>query len=387
MTLKTGNFKKFGIFLEMLFSAMEGASNTVALEVLTMKDLHKAGAVNAPSTHHEAEKLYLIITVHYPLPLMLRNEKSFDELHARLKDSESERLATVQELSLMMRENDRLKHLLKSSAGDALVLSSKEAKELQDQLVQVQLALQGSQQCGHHQVHATLASIVSVLATKLLPAAPPAVTKLSKPRSVSNGPVPPSKGKPRPVARSLSNSKPKPSPSLAPKRTNYTIVKSEPLDRRPLAKRGKQARRADAVATSSPRRPSSSPFQRFDPTLYVREREAKLEERRSRSRQASRSNVSSSQSISRERTPSNRSLPRSDRGKDTRKLELSKERPRAAKPDGHPLHDRRPVHLPRQSLLERSSPVQSPRPNADPDPDLIDQRLAQLQLFLQTALK
>jgi hypothetical protein len=44
-----------------------------------------------------------------------------------------------------MRENDRLKHLLKSTSGDAMVLSEKEAVAMQNQLVQVQLALQDSE--------------------------------------------------------------------------------------------------------------------------------------------------------------------------------------------------------------------------------------------------
>jgi coiled-coil domain-containing protein 61 len=111
MTKKTGNFKKFSIFIEMLLSAFDKSTKTVSLELLSMKDLqHKQG--------NDSGKIYLIVTyavafdrfnyllvdarVHYPLPLQLNDGKSYQELLDKLRESETERLASVQELSLVL---------------------------------------------------------------------------------------------------------------------------------------------------------------------------------------------------------------------------------------------------------------------------------------------
>nr|KAJ3421826.1 Coiled-coil domain-containing protein 61 [Polyrhizophydium stewartii] len=95
VTKKTGNFKKFHIFVEMLLSAMQkvpsppshavspgAASNlqlmqpnsTVTLDLLTAQDLDVVQG--APSPAATDSKIYLIVTyavafdrVHYPLPL------------------------------------------------------------------------------------------------------------------------------------------------------------------------------------------------------------------------------------------------------------------------------------------------------------------------------
>ena len=72
MTLKTGNFKKFALFVEMLFSGLEKSTNTVSLDILTMKDLQKVG-VGSKQGQAAADaglrddgvpdsKLYLIVT-------------------------------------------------------------------------------------------------------------------------------------------------------------------------------------------------------------------------------------------------------------------------------------------------------------------------------------
>ena len=43
MTLKTGNFKKFSLFVEMLFSGLDKSTNTISYDILTMKDLQEKG--------------------------------------------------------------------------------------------------------------------------------------------------------------------------------------------------------------------------------------------------------------------------------------------------------------------------------------------------------
>lgn len=39
ITQKTGNYKKYGVFLKMLFSSLNKSSDTVYLDVLTVQDL------------------------------------------------------------------------------------------------------------------------------------------------------------------------------------------------------------------------------------------------------------------------------------------------------------------------------------------------------------
>lgn len=71
MTLKTGNFKKFALFVEMLFSGLEKSTNTVSLDILTIKDLQKVGVGSKQGQAADAglwddgmpdSKLYLIVT-------------------------------------------------------------------------------------------------------------------------------------------------------------------------------------------------------------------------------------------------------------------------------------------------------------------------------------
>ncbi|XP_072031836.1 centrosomal protein CCDC61-like [Amphiura filiformis] len=86
LTHKTGNFKQFSIFVNMLESAIVKASESVTLDLLTYADLEslrnrKAGAgsrSNIPGAQKAAlsTKRYLIVTytvefdrIHYPLPL------------------------------------------------------------------------------------------------------------------------------------------------------------------------------------------------------------------------------------------------------------------------------------------------------------------------------
>lgn len=80
ITQKTGNFKKFSVFIKMLHSALKDESNSVYMDVLTAQDLEelkrkKLGAPASAATT-TSTKRYLILTstnefdkVHYPLPL------------------------------------------------------------------------------------------------------------------------------------------------------------------------------------------------------------------------------------------------------------------------------------------------------------------------------
>ncbi len=68
MTSKTGNFKKFAVFIRMLSSALSRTSDVVFIDLLTSADLEllkarKSGAPSASSTSSAtSNKRYLILT-------------------------------------------------------------------------------------------------------------------------------------------------------------------------------------------------------------------------------------------------------------------------------------------------------------------------------------
>lgn len=83
ITAKTGNYKKFNVFVRMLLSAIRQESESVFVDLLTYADLEtlksKKGPGQAPlkRTIPPNNKRYLILTyaaefdrVHYPLPLL-----------------------------------------------------------------------------------------------------------------------------------------------------------------------------------------------------------------------------------------------------------------------------------------------------------------------------
>jgi coiled-coil domain-containing protein 61 len=91
ITSKTGNFKKFAVFVRMLHSAVLQQSDAVYVDLLTYQDLEllksrkaaaAAGTAAAGATQQQRQlpannKRYLILTyasefdrVHYPLPLL-----------------------------------------------------------------------------------------------------------------------------------------------------------------------------------------------------------------------------------------------------------------------------------------------------------------------------
>jgi len=84
LTHKTGNFKQFNIFANMLESAITKASDSVTLDLLTYNDLENLrqkktnlkSNIPAPRSQQLTSKRYLILTytvefdrIHYPLPL------------------------------------------------------------------------------------------------------------------------------------------------------------------------------------------------------------------------------------------------------------------------------------------------------------------------------
>ncbi|TPX37559.1 hypothetical protein SmJEL517_g00457 [Synchytrium microbalum] len=115
MTRKTGNFKRFSVFVEML------TTPTISLDLLTHSDLltlkKVSHTVKAKQTKSDLARFYLIMTyavafdrVHYPLPLVLASaDESASTLRAAIQELKQERGRHLQEIQRLLKENDRLK--------------------------------------------------------------------------------------------------------------------------------------------------------------------------------------------------------------------------------------------------------------------------------------
>ncbi|KAJ3219448.1 hypothetical protein HDU67_001279 [Dinochytrium kinnereticum] len=293
---KTGNFKRFSIFIEMLFSAIRKSSPVVGLDILTNEDLdHLKRGEKQPfagtSTNISGRKVYLILTyavafdrVHYPLPLSMTDEvqSNGSNVISSLRDEvnrlQSERLNHLEKISWLLKENDRLKHLLKhesqkmidntplvvlfliflatTSINFALSVtkstsSSTTASFLQPSLIdRLQSVLYEIEEARAHYKHTRnlsepLKSLVDILADMVSHAKP----------SGSRGRVPRDRTQPKTrTGKVLAEDH----GAYNRKPTSYKVIKSRPL----VLESPEKLR----TYSPSPARRSGS-FQRFDPTL------------------------------------------------------------------------------------------------------------------------
>jgi hypothetical protein len=103
ITSKTGNFKKFPIFVRMLHTALQQDSDSCFIDLLTYQDLEvlkakKAAAANTNNNNNmrqlpPSNKRYLILTylsefdrVHYPLPLLQDDAPDPERLKAAIRE-------------------------------------------------------------------------------------------------------------------------------------------------------------------------------------------------------------------------------------------------------------------------------------------------------------
>ncbi|KAG2447714.1 hypothetical protein HYH02_007174 [Chlamydomonas schloesseri] len=163
ITAKTGNFKKFPVFVKMLLSALKQASDSVFVDLLTYQDLEvlksrKAGGqAPPPRTQPPNNKRYLIMTyaaefdrVHYPLPLLFEENPDPQHLKRIISQlrSEVEGLQVEAgsrrggepsaELRRLREENvalqRQLKQLERGGAGTSAVAESGDTRELAREL-------------------------------------------------------------------------------------------------------------------------------------------------------------------------------------------------------------------------------------------------------------
>lgn len=83
ITQKTGNFRKFDVFVKMLVSGIKQETEAISLDIMTYQDLEflrnkKDNSTSSSKSNISSNKRYMILTsanefdrIHYPLPLNL----------------------------------------------------------------------------------------------------------------------------------------------------------------------------------------------------------------------------------------------------------------------------------------------------------------------------
>ncbi|KAI9202780.1 uncharacterized protein BJ171DRAFT_513181 [Polychytrium aggregatum] len=318
ITKKTGNFKRFSVFIEMLISSLDKANRAVSLDLLTPSDVEKLGKARSARSDDSArpsrEKIYLILTyavafdrVHYPLPLV-PSEVSYEQCHilkhqvqSLQKQLVSERTKgdqSIEDLSKLMKENDRLKHEIKQlmdRKSPANVsrshLSDKHLDSLQSKTRTKIKAIRkcirelydGSAVEGSIEAHLfDLEDIFSQIMDQLFYER----SQKQKRSSSVSAPIERRLGPGYGLAtRESRQSSPAKRHQTRVTSSGYNIVKSRPLN----ADISVMPRSTGSIdRRQSPRAKSASPFRRFNPTQYIQERDKKMEERRSLSRERGR---------------------------------------------------------------------------------------------------
>ncbi|XP_028396331.1 coiled-coil domain-containing protein 61-like [Dendronephthya gigantea] len=346
LTHKTGNFKQFKVFVNMIESALNKDSPSVSLDLLTYADLQSlreqkpgTGVTNIPgarSTSQLSTKRYLILTytvefdrIHYPLPLPYVGKP--DPVH-------------LQDMNRKLK--DEIKNLKNQLTKEAQSYQAEKKQKQLDNLLNEKENVEKEFNAFQREVkHSSLADtakeirvlkkVIKNLEGELLKEKTKYQKMLSK-KSQENRDLlqelKEARGNERNLrarCRNLTNelallkrqgAKIRQSPSAGSVPRTSSAKKTNYIPRRTASKERKvtpQSRRR----TRSPS-PSAANVPRFDPTAYVKEKQRKLKEaRESRSRSRTRSG---SKPILRKRSVS------SDRG--------SPREPRARRQDGNRIY-------------------------------------------------
>ncbi|KAJ7559917.1 hypothetical protein O6H91_04G106700 [Diphasiastrum complanatum] len=148
VTQKTGNFKRFSVFVKMLQSAIHQDSDCVFVNLLTYNELEVLRARKTKDElqtirHMTTNKRYLILTyvgefdrVHYPLPLMSEDNSEPDILKRMIKRLKLE----VENLKLQLHEREEIMRTQDDSTR-AAVIENSELKRLKKENMSLQAQL------------------------------------------------------------------------------------------------------------------------------------------------------------------------------------------------------------------------------------------------------
>jgi coiled-coil domain-containing protein 61 len=244
ITTKTGNFKSFKIFMEMLDEAIHSPSTRLKLELVEAKQLGL-----------KSDKLYLVLTyavaydrIHYPLPL---------QSNERLEPIDHERTDTLSQLSKLTVENDQLRHLLKQ----ATPLTPLKLQDLFKRVESIEERLERvvSQSDLRQMVSKFKNVLVDFRGYKVVKSEPLGVKNRSNTRD--------SYGSQKTIPKSASRDREK---ATKPSRT------TSKTPTRPTARpTSRPTARTNSRPTSRDSRTSPKPFKRFDPTDYIKQRNEK----------------------------------------------------------------------------------------------------------------
>ncbi|KAI9095926.1 hypothetical protein DFS34DRAFT_168309 [Phlyctochytrium arcticum] len=253
ITRKTGNFKRFSVFVRMLLSAVNQSTDTVKLAFVSAKDIQALSKVKQVPQPDE-DKLYMILTyavafdrVHYPLPLVASTQATSV---AREIDDESD--------SFTARRIPTAVHTPARYSSHSLFESLSDIVQLIERL------------CMEYRIPTH-----SPLRRKLLEKTRQLRDGYSEgqnPSRLFSGKAPSRAGSKSEALRSSSRNVSK----AKPIQKTYMPLKSMPLQ---------SSLKQNLSITSRSSSRSNSPFRRFDPTLYVQEKSRKLQERRNSSRE------------------------------------------------------------------------------------------------------
>ncbi|KAM9258586.1 centrosomal protein CCDC61 [Morus bassanus] len=265
LTRKTGNFKQFSIFCNMLESALTQSSESVTLELLTYADLEtlrsrKIGAIARPSPSAASPlsaKRYLILVysvefdrIHYPLPLPYAGRPDPAALRRLVRDLREElaqlraRREDDRRDTEIRRLRDELQRALEEKRAQAAAL-----RHVEDELTQ--------EKTRHRREHRQLAAELAEATASERRLQLRVKSLTAELASYKRGRRTPAGVAPRPQERrSLSGSRPPPSRSAS--RESRGGSQGRPPPRSP--------------SPAGPRPP------RFDPTAFVRARQRRQKE-------------------------------------------------------------------------------------------------------------
>ncbi|OAJ44248.1 hypothetical protein BDEG_27510 [Batrachochytrium dendrobatidis JEL423] len=396
ITIKTGNFKKFSIFVEMLLSAMQRPNSTVSLDLLTWQDLDAVKNSGLPNRTKQFDdgKMYLIITyavafdrVHYPLPLVKQNSPKLSSNDARQKQ-------LLQDMASLLKENDKLRYQIKSMELDAHTAqpshntqSTQAENELQSVLVTIRRKLRETlrryprdrfSQSAYDGLYKSLNDIFEL--AQNYHCSNQSVKATSKPQRSSQ-----SSTHKKHQVRSYSNSSARlnrhSSPQLS-ERSGYKVIKSEPL----VATRHDPPIRKSNSLRSNSRKPSMSPFRRFDPTQYILDKERKQADKRS----LSRDHISRSRDVTRSSSINSNSSYESKIRDNTHQGRSSSKRiptySSQTRESSISINGERSISKSRPSYLQPGPTKKKYLDENSPTDDTIESRLAQLQMYLASVV-
>ncbi|XP_068682956.1 centrosomal protein CCDC61-like isoform X1 [Montipora capricornis] len=311
LTHKTGNFKQFTVFVNMLESALSKNSNSVSVDLLTYGDLeslrsqqhqrpgfgtqHIPGAKTRSQLH---SKRYLIMTytvefdrIHYPLPLPYVGKPDPVQLQETIRK--------------LRQENQLLKEqLIKGSRSVGLSHLQKENDKLVKEKMEIEKKLETFQREVKHVSKANTAKEIRVLKKVVQNLESDLMKEKSKFQRTINKKneehrnlleeleeIRANERNLRARCRSLTNELAvlKRGPRPSPVQRNGSASSRSRAPRRSISKERPPSKQSSALRSRTPS-PSVGRLPRFDPTAYVKERQRKQKEaEEARGRKRSRS--------------------------------------------------------------------------------------------------